>query len=189
VVKGAYGIDGPYLLHVGTLEPRKNLSSLLRAYASLRRSGAIDHKLVLAGDRGWGYEPLLGLAEELGVVGDALFLGRVPAAHLPALYNDAELLVYPTLYEGFGLPALEAMACGLPVIASNTSSLPEVLGEAGLFVDATDERTLAEAIVRVLDDADLSARMRSLGLERARLFSWERCGRETLAVYEDALRR
>jgi glycosyltransferase involved in cell wall biosynthesis len=184
-----YGLRDPYILHVGTLEPRKNLATLIRAYARLRRERPIPQGLVLAGDRGWKYEPILRLVEDLGLHAAVQFTGPVPAEDLPALYNAADLFVYPSLYEGFGLPPLEAMACGTPVVTSNVSSLPEVVGDAALLVDPHDECALTEAMARALSDTELRQDMRARGLERARHFSWERSARETLAVYEEAMER
>jgi glycosyltransferase involved in cell wall biosynthesis len=182
-----YGLSEPYILHVGTLEPRKNLETLISAYARLRRERYIPHGLVLVGDRGWKYDPIFQLVDQLGLRNAVRFTGAVPADDLPALYNAADLFVYPSLYEGFGLPPLEAMACGTPVVTSNVSSLPEVVGDAALLVDPHDEGALAEAMARVLSDVELRRHMRERGLERARHFSWERCARETLAVYEEVM--
>ena len=181
-------LDDAYILHVGTIEPRKNLSTLVRAYARLRREHRLTPELVLAGEPGWMYQPTVRLVEELGLRNSVHFIGRVPAAELPAVYSAADLLVFPSLYEGFGLPPLEAMTCGTPVVASNVSSLPEVVGDAGLLVDPRDETALAEAMFRALTDTDLRQQMRERGLQRAKGFSWERCARETLAVYAEAIK-
>jgi glycosyltransferase involved in cell wall biosynthesis len=186
-VRERYNLVDPYILHVGTLEPRKNLDMLIRAYAHLRREPHIAHGLVLVGDRGWKYEPIFRLVEQLGLRDAIRFTGAVPADDLPALYNAADLFVYPSLYEGFGLPPLEAMACGTPVVTSNVSSLPEVVGDAALLLDPHDEGGLVEAMARGLADVELRQHLRERGFEQARQFSWERCARETLAVYEEAM--
>jgi len=181
------GSDDPYLLHVGTLEPRKNLPTLLRAFAALEGDSARPPRLVLAGARGWGDAPLFALVDALGLTARVSFLGEVGPADLPALYSAAELFVYPSRYEGFGLPVLEAMACGAPVIASNASALPEVVGDAGLLVDPDDVDGLRAAIRRLGGDAELRANLRERGRERAKSFTWERAARETLAVYRAAI--
>jgi glycosyltransferase involved in cell wall biosynthesis len=175
------------ILSVGTLEPRKNAETLIRAYAQLKRVSAIPHKLILAGGLGWRYEGLFALVEELGLQGDVLFPGFIPYDELPLWYNVADLFVYPSLYEGFGLPPLEAMACGVPVIASHASSLPEVVGDAGFLVDPLDVEGLAEAMARVLGDGALRAEMRKRGLARAGQFSWLEAARGTARVYDRVL--
>lgn len=186
-VRDRHGLGDPYILHVGTLEPRKNLDTLVKAYARLRRERRIQHGLVLVGERGWKYESIFKLVDQLGLQDAVRCTGAVPAADLPALYNAADLFVYPSLYEGFGLPPLEALACGTPVITSSVSSLPEVVGDAALLVDPGDEEGLALAMAEVLGDGERRRHMRERGLEQARRFSWERCARETLAVYEEAM--
>jgi glycosyltransferase involved in cell wall biosynthesis len=181
------GIDRPYLLHVGTLEPRKNLPALVRAWSALRAARADAPLLVLAGTPGWGAAAVAQAVAASAAPGDVRLLGRVGDADLPALYAAAEALVFPSLYEGFGLPLLEAMACGTPVIASRGGALPEVAGDAALLVDATDAGALAAAIARVVDDGALRAHLRASGLERARAFTWTACAAATLAVYEEAV--
>ncbi len=179
-----YGLPERYLLYLGTLQPRKNLERLLRAYARLP---AAAPPLVLAGGKGWYFERIAATIAELNL-GSRLHLpGYIADADLPALLSAAVALVYPSLYEGFGLPALEALACGTPVIAANASSLPEVIGPAGLLVDPLDETALAEAMRRIVEDEGLRRDLRQRGLEQARLFSWERCAHETTAVLEEAL--
>jgi len=182
------GLPQRMILFVGTLEPRKNAETLIRAYARLRRASAIPHRLVLAGGRGWRYEGLFALVEELGLQDDVLFPGFVPYDELPLWYNAADLFVFPSLYEGFGLPPLEAMACGVPVVVSSVSSLPEVVGDAGLLVDPLDVEGLAEAMARVLNDGALRAEMRGRGLARAERFSWLETARGTVRVYERVLK-
>ena len=181
-VKKRYGIRGDYLLHVGTLQPRKNLERLLEAFARL--DGELQ--LVLAGKRGWLYDRIFRRVEELGLGDRVLFAGHVPQEDLPALMSGARLLAMPSLYEGFGLPVVEAMACGTPVVCSNASSLPEVAGHAALLVDPLDVEALAATMERVLGDDKLRAELIERGFERARKFSWERCAHETLAVLEEA---
>jgi glycosyltransferase involved in cell wall biosynthesis len=175
-----------FILFVGTLEPRKNLVTLLQAYQRFRASNR-DYQLVLAGGKGWLYEPIFAAIEELGLQGDVIVPGFVPEDELPLWYSAADIFVYPSLYEGFGLPPLEAMACGTPVIVSNTSSLPEVVGEAGLLVAPRDPDEWASALLGLTRDSDLRADMASRGLARAQEFSWARMARETIQVYRDVL--
>jgi glycosyltransferase involved in cell wall biosynthesis len=181
-----HGLPERIILFVGTIEPRKNVVRLIEAYSDLR-DGQV--KLVIGGDRGWLYEEVFARVEELELTGDVLFPGYIPPDELPLWYNAAELFVYPSLYEGFGLPPLEAMACGTPVITSTVSSLPEVVGEAGLTVDPMDSKGLAEAMNQVLGDGALRQSMRERGLARAGCFSWARAARETVGVYQRALGR
>jgi len=143
--------------------------------------------LVIGGAKGWFYQDVFARVEELGLEDKVIFPGYIPVSELPLWYNAAELFVYPSLYEGFGLPPLEAMACGTPVVAANTSSLPEVVGEAGLIVDPLDVEGLAEAMRRALDDEALRQEMREQGLERAKGFSWTKTAQETVQVYRRAM--
>ena len=181
-VRARYGLPERFILSVGTIEPRKNLTTLLEAYRTLRDRGS-DFKLVIVGRKGWLYEGFFRRLRELGLEGEVVFPGFVPDEDLPALYSAAELFVFPSLYEGFGLPPLEAMACGTPVITSNTSSLPEVMGEAGILVEPRDVRALAEAMERVLTDKGKGREMKGKGLQQAAKFSWEKAARETMEVY------
>jgi glycosyltransferase involved in cell wall biosynthesis len=183
--KSKFGIDGDYILYTGTLEPRKNIPALIRAYAQLRHEAKITHRLVLAGKKGWLYDEILESVRTLGLEKDVIFTGYVADEDMLYLYNGAELFVYPSFYEGFGLPPLEAMACGCPVVTSNTSSLPEVMGDAGLMVDPNRPEELAEAMWRILDNGELRSELRAKGLQRAAEFSWQRCAEETLAVYRE----
>jgi glycosyltransferase involved in cell wall biosynthesis len=179
-VKKRYGLDFPFILSLGTLEPRKNFNGLIEAYALMGDRGL---KLVVAGGTGWLYDEVFARVEELGLEDKVVFPGFVADEDLPALYNLAELFVFPSLYEGFGLPPLEAMACGTPVISSDRPSLPEVVGEAGLMVEATDSEALAEAMEWVLADEDLRGEMREKGLKQAAQFTWEAAAEKLLDVY------
>jgi glycosyltransferase involved in cell wall biosynthesis len=187
-VMRSFGIDRPYVLHVGTIEPRKNLERLVSAFNRARSRYDLPHLLVLAGSPGWGVRPVRQVVASEGLESIVRFTGAVSREDLLALYRAAALFAYPSLYEGFGLPALEAMACGTPVLASDVSSLPEVVGDAALTVDPADDEALAAAIARALTDGELRRRLRGAGPARARQFTWERCARETLAVYDDAVR-
>ncbi len=176
--------SGRYILALGSLEPRKNLPRLLQAWDGVRPRLPADLWLVLSGAKG---KPLVFGDVSLEHLPPNVFLsGYVPDEHLPALYSGALAFVFPSLYEGFGLPPLEAMACGTPVIASNTTSLPEVVGDAALTVDPLDSHAIAEAIRRLVADADLRASLAKRGLARARLFSWEKAAAQTWAVLQQA---
>ncbi|MFN0119221.1 MAG: glycosyltransferase family 4 protein [Blastocatellia bacterium] len=181
-----YGISAPYLLYVGTIEPRKNLLTLLRAYDDLLRSTPHRPQLVLAGGRGWLCESVFDLVRELKLDDQVKFTGYVDDADLPALYSGCEIFLYPSLYEGFGLPPLEAMACGAPVITSNTSSIPEVVGDAGQLLGPNDGAGLTATMAKWLDDPAARRHYREAGLKRAALFSWERAARETQTLYHEA---
>jgi len=180
-----YGVCRPYVLYVGKLEPGKNLPILIEAFASIAERFSA-HQLVLAGNPGWDYETIYEAATRLPCRQRIRFTGFVDEDDLPALYAGADLFVYPSSYEGFGFPVLEAMACGTPVITSNISSLPELAGDAGLLVDPQDVDALAGAMRRVLVDDALRQQMRARGFEQARRFTWEETARRTLEVYEDA---
>ena len=175
------------ILNVGTLEPRKNVVTLMKAFRKLREKGFEGYKLVIAGDKGWLYEEIFKEVDRSDLKHEILFLGVVRDADLPMLYNCADMFVYPSLYEGFGLPPLEAMACGIPVITSNTSSLPEVIGDAGIMVDPTDVNSLCEAMHSVLTNKKLWQHMSNKGLERSKLFSWDNTVKQILKIYDEAL--
>ena len=177
-----FKIKGNFILYVGTLEPRKNLKGLIQAYAQTQAKN--EFLLVLAGGKGWKYEHIFRLVEKLKLQDRVIFTGYVPEDDLPGLYKRASLFVYPSYYEGFGLPPLEAMACGLPVIVSNSTSLPEVVGDAGVYVDPYDIRQMSATIDTVLSDSDLLETLRRRGPERAKLFSWEKTAIETLKLYQ-----
>ncbi len=185
-VRQKHGLPERFILYVGTLEPRKNLKGLLRAYHLLLKQGKNHIPLVVAGGKGWLFHEIFQLVETLGLQGRVLFPGFIPGEDLPAIYNAAELFIYPSVYEGFGLPILEAMACGTPVVTSNTSSIPEVAGDAAILVNPASVEDLAEAMHRVLADAGLREELSKKGLERSRLFSWEEAARRTLKVYQEA---
>ena len=175
------GVPCPYVLAVGVLQPRKNLPRLVRAYG--RICARVPQRLVLVGKQGWAGEELQEAVAEIPREKKPIFTGYVADADLPALYAGADLFVYPSLYEGFGLPPLEAMACGAPVLTSNTSSLPEVVGDAGAMVDPRNEGALAARMRELLEDPRARAELAERGLERARLFDWKHTARETIEVY------
>jgi glycosyltransferase involved in cell wall biosynthesis len=175
------------ILNVGTLEPRKNVVTLIKAFKRLREKGFEDYKLVIAGDKGWLYEQIFKDVDHSGLKQEILFRGVVSDEDLPMFYNCADIFVYPSLYEGFGLPPLEAMACGIPVITSNTSSLPEVIGDAGIMVDPTDDKSLSDAMYSVLTDKELWQHMSNNGLQRSKIFTWEKAAKEILEIYDEVL--
>jgi glycosyltransferase involved in cell wall biosynthesis len=183
-IKQKYNLNYSFILYVGTLEPRKNIPTLLKALYKLKKQG-IKHKLAITGKKGWKYKSIFETIEKLNLQKDVIFTGYVPDEDLPALYNAADLFVYPSLYEGFGLPPLEAMQCGTPVITSNTSSLPEVVGDAGIMVNPYDVDELANNMYGVLTNDGLREELSKKGLERAKLFSWKKCAEEHLKVYEE----
>jgi len=178
-----YNLPDEYLLYVGTLEPRKNVVNLVRAYALTKRIKPFEYPLVLCGKRGWLSGDIFRTIEELGLVKDVILLGYVPDRDLPGLYTAAKLFIYLSFYEGFGLPVLEAMACGTPVLTSNTASLPEVVGDAGVMVSPNNLQQIASEIVHIISDPELSIALSHKGLERASFFSIERNIRQTLDVY------
>jgi glycosyltransferase involved in cell wall biosynthesis len=176
------GIDPPYLLSVGSLEPGKNRGRIIRALRHLRDAG-VDARLAVVGQKAWRYEQDFALARELGMEDRIEWLGYVPAEDMPALYSAATAFVFPSLYEGFGLPVLEAMACGTPVITSEVSATAEVAGDAALLVDPQSVPAIADALRRVLTDEALRCDLRERGLRRAAEFSWARAAEETHALY------
>jgi glycosyltransferase involved in cell wall biosynthesis len=187
-VRQTYGIEGDYILSVGAIQPRKNLSRLVEAYSRLRRARPEVKlpQLVLVGKCAWLYTETLRTIKELEVSGSVILTGYAPEADLPALYSGALCFVYPSYFEGFGLPPLEAMKCGTPVIVGDKTSLPEVVGDAGMLVDPFDVDRMAAAIQRVISDSNLRAQLRVKGLERANLFDWQETARQTLSVYKRA---
>jgi glycosyltransferase involved in cell wall biosynthesis len=186
-VRRKYGLPESYLLYLGGFDQRKNVPILLKAFAQLAKDSRAF--LVMAGhlpEKGSDFFPdPRPIAQELGIGKRVVFTGWVPEEDKPALYSGARALVFPSLYEGFGLPPLEALACGTPVIASNRGSLPEIVGEGGLLLEPDDIEGLAEAMEKLLNDDTLWRDLRQKGLAHAARFSWEKTARETLAVYQD----
>lgn len=186
-VRTRYRLPERFLLCVGTIQPRKNLARLLEAYAKICQEHGCQHDLVLVGGDGWKSEGLRQQIQSLQLSKRVHFTGYVTDADLPLLYNLADIFVFPSLYEGFGLPVLEAMACGIPVVTSNSSSLPEIAGDAALLVDPCDVESIAAGIRTLLADQELRTDFSRKGIARAKLFTWERCAHETLAVLREAL--
>jgi len=181
-VRARYGLPKRFILYVGTIEPRKNLLRLMTAFAAARRAG-IPHHLVCVGPYGWASSDLSGHIKKLGVEPWVHFTGYLPFELLPAIYNLGDFFVFPSLYEGFGLPVVEAMASGLPVLTSNSSSLGEIAGDAALTIDPTDTDALLAGIRQLAADRDLRRELSERGLQRSRSFSWAQTARQMLAVY------
>jgi len=179
----SYEIPSKFILYVGTLEPRKNIPNLIRAYNRLKEAG-LEHKLVIVGKTGWKYKSIFKIIYDLNLSKDVILTGYIPECDLPKIYNAADLFVYPSLYEGFGLPPLEAMACGCPVITSNTSSLPEVVGQAGIMVNPHDVKELANTMYTVLTDEGLRTTMIERGLQQAKKFNWNISAKRLLYEYQ-----
>jgi glycosyltransferase involved in cell wall biosynthesis len=177
--------DKPFIVAVSMLEPRKNLTTLMDAFAMLKLGGRLpDHKLVIGGGRGWLVEGIMNHHASSPVRDDIIMAGFVPDDLLAALYTSADVLAFPSLYEGFGLPVLEAMACGTPVVSSNSSCMPEVAEGAALMVDPKDVEQLAASLERAITDQELRANLRAKGLKRASEYTWDRAAQKLLSVYE-----
>ena len=187
-MRAALGLERPYILYVGRLDPDKNVERMIRASAAVIRERGLDHEIVLAGTRDWGVSGLPALVKELGIDDRVRAVGYVAEEHLIPLYREADVFCFPSLNEGFGLPPLEAMAAGVPVVTSSISSLPEVVGEAGIQVDPFDVGAIARGMAEALDPAT-AAQLRVAGPRRARAFTWERTARETAEVYRQVLSR
>jgi glycosyltransferase involved in cell wall biosynthesis len=183
-VRRRYGLDRPCILYVGTIEPRKNLSRLIKAFALARTHGLDDHVLALCGKVGWLTEDIFQAAAESGLGDRVRFPGYVRDEDLPALYSAADVFAFPSLYEGFGLGPLEAMACGAPTLVSNVSSLPEVVADAAAQVDPTNVEAMAAALAALVTDSGLRARLAAAGPARAAQFTWEDAARGLLDAYE-----
>jgi len=181
-VRTAYQLSKPFILHVGTIEPRKNLVRLIEAFARLSPGAALE--LVIAGGTGWLYDEIYRAPAQFGLEDTVRFIGFVPDSDLPALYSLAEVFSYPSLYEGFGLPVLEALACGAAVVTANNSSLPEVAGDAALLVDAQDTQALTDALRRVLTDRHLRADLQARAVTQAKRFSWTDSAWQLLSAIE-----
>jgi glycosyltransferase involved in cell wall biosynthesis len=186
-VRQRYDLAERFILYVGTIEPRKNLPKLIEGFANRRKNGQLPHQLVCAGPYGWLSRDIEDLIDRLQIEEAVRFTGYVPFEDLPALYSLAEMFVFPSLYEGFGLPVIEAMACGTPVVTGHVAALAEVGGGAVEQVAHLDAASLGDAIVRLAEDRQRREQLSVLGLERAHMFSWGRAARETLKVYGHAV--
>lgn len=185
--KRKYSISGEYILYLGTLEPRKNILRLIDAYSSLVREG-IQEKLVIAGKKGWLYQDIFKKVEQLGLQKKIIFTDFVVEEDKQALYSGAKVFVYPSLYEGFGLPPLEAMTCGTPVVVANASSLPEVVGASGLYVNPKDVHSIAQGIYDIIVKDELREKFKRSGLLRSKYFDWGKATKQVLETYDEILR-
>jgi glycosyltransferase involved in cell wall biosynthesis len=185
-VREKYGIDGDYILTVGSIQPRKNIPRLIRAFALLCSEHQLDPppKLVVVGKRAWLYEDTMVTAASSSVGDKIIFTGYVAEQDLPAIYSGARCFVYPSYFEGFGIPPLEAMRCGTPTITGDRTCFPEIIGDAGLLVDPFDERAILNGIVKVLTDKNLGDDLIVRGLKRANSYDWKKTAQQTLSVYE-----
>jgi glycosyltransferase involved in cell wall biosynthesis len=186
-VRQRYGLADRVILYVGTVEPRKNLPSLIEGFAARRRNGDLSHQLVCAGPYGWLSRDIEDRIDRLGIRRAIRFTGYVPFEDLPALYSLAEMFVFPSVYEGFGLPVVEAMACGTPVVTGDVPALAEVAGDASEYAGSLDAESIGEALVALARSRDRREELSACGLARARQFSWQRAARETLEVYRAAV--
>ncbi len=184
-IRKKYKLPEKFIMFLGTIEPRKNLIGLLKAYSKIHKK--ISHKLVIVGGKGWKYSNIFETIETLQIKSDVIFTGFIPTEDLPAIYNAADIFVYPSIYEGFGIPLLESMASGTPVITSNISSMPEVVGEAGLLADPYSIEDIAEKIVMLAQDCSLRNILSEKGIERAKMFSWKKSAKKVLDIYKETI--
>lgn len=184
-----YKLSPDYLLFLGTLEPRKNIVGILHAYSQLSPELQAKHKLVIGGKKGWFYEEIFATVTALKLEKQVQFLGRVPDEHLPALYRQAKVFVFPSFYEGFGLPPLEALASGTPVISADNSSLPEVIGKGGLLVDPHNISALVDSMKTILTDKEVYKKLKEESVKQAAKFSWSATAQATLSVFAQAVKR
>ena len=176
----------PFILAVGNLQPRKNLSHLINAFAKIKKHTGISHQLVIAGKALWRESEVYRAVREHGLENHVVFTGYVPDEDLVQLYNQADVFVYPSLYEGFGLPVIEAMACGTPVVTSDSSSIPEVAGDAAMLVNPEDVESIAQGLETVVTNTSLKEALGRKGVEQARKFTWEKTAEQTLRIYREA---
>ncbi|MBC2694132.1 MAG: glycosyltransferase family 4 protein [Desulfobacteraceae bacterium] len=184
-VKAKYGVKGPYLLFVGRVEPKKNIKTLIRACVELRNATIYKYPLLVVGEKAWGFQAVWEIVQQFHAENDTIFTDVVDGDDLPCLYSGAELFIFPSLFEGFGIPVTEAMACGTPVVASNQTSIPEIAGDAALLVDPLSVEELAGAMHNVLSNPLLKRQLVEKGLERVKTFSWENTARETISLYQE----
>ncbi len=186
-VQQRFSFTHPYILYVGNLEPRKNIERLVLAYAKLKKEINIPHQLVLAGQKGWLYDTIFQTVLSKGLQDDVIFTGYISESEKAALYTNASLFAYPSLYEGFGIPILEAMSAGIPVVCSNTSSMPEVAGEAALFVNPLDVDDIASGMFSLLSDEALRATKIALGKIQTTKFSWDKSAEDLGNLYRSMM--
>jgi glycosyltransferase involved in cell wall biosynthesis len=187
-IKEKYNLFKPFVLYVGTIEPRKNIPTLLHAFSKCLKK-VRDVELILAGGLGWNYDEVFNTVKILNISDKVRFLGYIPDEDLPAIYNAAKVFVFPSYYEGFGLPPLEAMQCGTPVITSNVSSLPEVVGKDGMMIDPSDENGFCRMLIKILTDDEYYQYQKEYGKERSKLFSWKKTAEKTYTTYKDVIEK
>ena len=181
-VIGKYGIKIPYIFYVGRLEKKKNTPALIEAYSIAKEENKeIKHKLVLVGDASHGYDEVKYMIREFDLENDVIITGWIPEVDMPYIYNGASAFIFPSLYEGFGIPLLQAMACGTPIIASDAASIPEIAGDAAVLFNPNDVRLMAVSISKIILDDGLKRKLIKNGFSRVKNFSWEKCARETLS--------
>jgi glycosyltransferase involved in cell wall biosynthesis len=185
-IKAVYNLPDEFILFVGSIEPRKNLGNLFKSFFRIKKKYPLI-KLVIVGKKGWKYYNICKMVEELNLTNEVIFLNYVPLSDLSSIYNLALIFVYPSLYEGFGLPVLEAMACGTPVITSNTSSLPEIVDDAGIMINPYSDKELSDAIIFLISNEEMRSELIRRGFERAKLFSWIKSAQETKKIYEEVI--
>lgn len=184
-VRTRYGIgERPFILGLSRLEPRKNFVRLIEAFHAARQQGKLPHRLVIGGSKGWLYDSIFARVQALQLTDHVLFPGFIDDDDLPTLYSAAEFFAYPSLYEGFGLPIIEALACGTPVLTADNSCLPEAGGPGAIYADAEDVESIAAALLRLAQDADLRQQLQEAGLEHAASFTWDRSARQLLHAYK-----
>lgn len=188
ILKKFYNITKPFILYIGGFSPRKNVHSLIAAFSKLYNKLPIEYELVIVGANKDSGQSLLSMSNNTRAKDNIVFTGFVPEGHLPLLYNGCDLFVYPSLYEGFGLPPLEAMSCGTPVISSNLSSIPEVVGDGGILIDPYDEKGLQDIMEEILSDMDYQNSIKEKAILRSALFSWEKTALSTLDAYNKTLK-
>ncbi len=183
-IRSFFNIKNRYILFVGRLEPRKNVPVLIRAYDKVKKNLNFPLKLVIVGNEGWKFKKIYETVRNLNLEKDVIFTGYIKEKYLPYFYSASEMFVYPSLYEGFGHPPLEAMACGCPVISSNVSSIPEIVGDAGILIKPEDEYQIATAILNLFKDKSLKKELSEKAIKRAKKFDWFKTAQETVKVYE-----
>lgn len=187
-VRQRYGIgDRPFILGLSTLQPRKNFARLIEAFHQARQTAKLPHRLIIGGGKGWLFDEIFARVQALELTDDVLFPGYIADADLPALYTAAEVFAFPSLYEGFGLPVIEALACGTPVLTADNSCLPEAAGPGALYVKAEQVESIAEGLVTLAENASLRQQLRTLGLAHAAQFTWQRSAAQLLAAYQKVL--
>ena len=179
-----YSLPEDYILYLGTLEPRKNISSIIRAYGSLRNNNKITEKLVIAGKKGWLFSEIFDLIKSLDLENEVILTDYVDESDKPAIYQNAKLFVFPSLYEGFGMPILEAMAAGIPVITSNTSAMPEVVGDAAILVNPLSIEEISEAMLELMNNDKLSNELISKGFDQCKKFTWSNSANKLVEIYK-----